>query len=222
MFAGSPSPVGLATDHRSQYVRHRGPRRTDAVRSGPRTTRSRTTRCRFACRAAGRAPAPGSCTRQCPESFRSPSRRRGRWQTVGAHRRRSLGETEVEHLGVAVARDRDVRRLEVAVDDALVMRGVQRIGDLPSQRRAPRRTVSGPRAIRSARVPPSTSSRTRNAPTWCRLPRRRRWRRYSDGSARRAPAPRARTARGDPRRQRRRRAATLTATSRPSRVSRAR
>ena len=40
------------------------------------------------------------------------------------------GKAEVEQLRVAARRDEDVRRLDVAVDDARRMRGVERIGDL--------------------------------------------------------------------------------------------
>ena len=41
-----------------------------------------------------------------------------------------LGQAEVEHLHLAVGRDLDVRGLEVAVDDALVVRGLERLGNL--------------------------------------------------------------------------------------------
>ena len=41
-----------------------------------------------------------------------------------------LGETEVEHLDLPVRRHLDVRRLEVAVDDALLVRLLERLGDL--------------------------------------------------------------------------------------------
>ena len=47
---------------------------------------------------------------------------------------RSFGETKVEHLHDAVGRDLDVRRLEIAVDDAFVVRGLERVGDLPRHR----------------------------------------------------------------------------------------
>ena len=42
-----------------------------------------------------------------------------------------LGEPEVEHLDPALRRHLDVGRLEVAVDDALRVRGFERLGDLP-------------------------------------------------------------------------------------------
>jgi hypothetical protein len=41
-----------------------------------------------------------------------------------------LRETEVEHLDDAVGPDLDVGGLEVSVDDALLVRGFERIGDL--------------------------------------------------------------------------------------------
>jgi hypothetical protein len=40
-------------------------------------------------------------------------------------------QTEVEDLHFAVGRDLDIRRLEIAMDDAFLVRGFERIGDLP-------------------------------------------------------------------------------------------
>ena len=45
-----------------------------------------------------------------------------------------LGETEVEHLHGAVAAHLDVRGLEVAVNDPLLVRGFEGLGDLPRHR----------------------------------------------------------------------------------------
>ena len=45
------------------------------------------------------------------------------------HRR----EAEVEQLGVAARRDEDVGRLDVAMHDAGVVRGVERVGDLHAE-----------------------------------------------------------------------------------------
>ena len=46
---------------------------------------------------------------------------------------RQLGEPEVENLGVAGARDEDVRRLDVAVHDPLLVRRRQRLGHLGAE-----------------------------------------------------------------------------------------
>ena len=53
-----------------------------------------------------------------------------------------LGEAEVEHLDLAVRRQLDVRGLEVAVDDALLVGFLERLGDLPRDRE---RLVDGDR-----------------------------------------------------------------------------
>ena len=45
--------------------------------------------------------------------------------------RDGLADAEVQHLDDAARRDLDVRRLQIPVDDALLVRGVERIGDLP-------------------------------------------------------------------------------------------
>ena len=45
-----------------------------------------------------------------------------------------LGEAEVEHLHRAVGADLDVGRLQVAVDDPLLVRRLERFGDLPRDR----------------------------------------------------------------------------------------
>ena len=46
---------------------------------------------------------------------------------------RELGEAEIEHLHPALARDEDVRGLDVAVQDALAVRGVEGIRDLHAE-----------------------------------------------------------------------------------------
>jgi hypothetical protein len=46
-------------------------------------------------------------------------------------RRCALRESEVEHLDDVVVGDFDVRRLEIAMDDAGVVSGGERVGDLP-------------------------------------------------------------------------------------------
>ena len=74
-------------------------------------------------------------------------------------RRSRLRQTEVEDLHDPVGRDLDIGGLQIAVDDALLVRRVERFGDLP---RDGQRLVErmGPRAMRSASVSPSTSSST--------------------------------------------------------------
>ena len=42
-----------------------------------------------------------------------------------------LGEPEIEHLHLTIAGERDVRGLEVPVDDGLLVRRFQGLGDLP-------------------------------------------------------------------------------------------
>ena len=71
-----------------------------------------------------------------------------------------LGQSEVEHLHVAGLGERDVRRLQIAMHDAFVMRRLQRERDLT---RDFDRLVQryGAALERLASVPPSTSSRTR-------------------------------------------------------------
>ena len=54
-----------------------------------------------------------------------------------------FGQAEVQHLHLPVVREGDVRRLEVAVDDPLLVRGLQRIRDLARDRhRLPERQRS--------------------------------------------------------------------------------
>lgn len=48
-----------------------------------------------------------------------------------ARRIHGLGKTEVEHFHRAVRPDLDVRRFQIAVDDAALVRGFERVGDLP-------------------------------------------------------------------------------------------
>ena len=70
------------------------------------------------------------------------TRRRGQVMSVGdvriARRRTSpfegFGQTEVEHFHRAVGAHLDVRGLQIAVDDALLVRGFERVGDLPGDR----------------------------------------------------------------------------------------
>ena len=77
-------------------------------------------------------------------------------------------DTEVENLGRSLGRDLDVGRLEIAMHDAALVRSLERGRDLLREaqrvRQAEATRASCTRAcapIRSARVWPSTSSRTR-------------------------------------------------------------
>ena len=79
-----------------------------------------------------------------------------------ASRPQRLGQAEVEDLDLAVRCDLDVGGLQVAVDDAFVVCGFQRLGDLAARERASLRPASGRPPTRSASVSPSTSSSTRN------------------------------------------------------------
>jgi len=44
-----------------------------------------------------------------------------------------FGDAEIEQLRLAALRDEDVCRLDVAMDDALRVRGVERVGDLTAR-----------------------------------------------------------------------------------------
>jgi hypothetical protein len=65
-----------------------------------------------------------------------------------------LRQTEIEHFHGPVGAQLDVGRLQVAVDDARVVRGLEGLGNLPRQRRASRahRTDRSSRRV-SARLP---------------------------------------------------------------------
>ena len=80
--------------------------------------------------------------------------------TVAPVRLQRLGQPEVEHLDGAVGSHLDIRRLQVAVDDALLVCGFQRLGDLFRDRQASSNGIA-PRAMRCGRASPSTSSMTR-------------------------------------------------------------
>src|SRR5712691_8571647 len=68
-----------------------------------------------------------------------------------------FGQSEVQDLGVPTFGDKDVRRLDVAMDDPFGVRRIERIGDFdghPSQRSISR----GPPSIRRLSVVPSRYS----------------------------------------------------------------
>jgi hypothetical protein len=63
-------------------------------------------------------------------------RQRRRRRRIRARRRgiERFCKAEVEHLDRAVRADLDVRRLQIPVDDALVVRGLEGVGNLPADR----------------------------------------------------------------------------------------
>ena len=156
-------------------------RRSRSARPGPWRRRARSprrapaaspARCRPPCARRGRsrsAPRRGrsrASRRRRPGRPRSPRHCSGdMYSTVptieaplpDAAVAERLGEAEVGEVG-AVAFEQDVVRLDVAVDDAGGVGGVERFGDLAEQRRPPRPGGSGPsRSISLRRSPPSTS-----------------------------------------------------------------
>ena len=81
---------------------------------------------------------------------------------VGSDRLERLGEAEVQHLGMSAWRHDDVLRLDVAVDDAALVRLVERIGDLHAEGGdLPR--LEAPRRSSDESVSPSTYSITRKS-----------------------------------------------------------
>ena len=70
-----------------------------------------------------------------------------------------LRQAEVQHLDHAVGRDLDVGRLQIAMDDPLLVRRFERVGGLPRWT-ARQPSTARPSAIRSASVDPSTISST--------------------------------------------------------------
>ena len=114
------------------------------------------------------APARGSCRRPCRGSCRRRSSSPaivivGEIVTRSATRRPSgsiaFARPKSSTFTVPSGAHLDVRRLQIAVDDPLLVRRLERLGDLPGDRQ---RLVDGnrPCAIRSASVGPSTSSIT--------------------------------------------------------------
>ena len=140
--------------HRVAGVRdqHRDPARPPRTAAG-RSAGSRppppASRCRSARRAPGRAVAcSGDMNSGVPRIW--PSRLR----SAAPDRRRGQDQAEVEQLGHVVhapaPRGEDVRRLDVAVDQARRVRLAQRPADLPQQVDHPRRAAAG-RGARPAR-----------------------------------------------------------------------
>ena len=47
--------------------------------------------------------------------------------------RADLGQAEIENFGVSAIGDEDIRRLDVAMNDALGMSGIERVGNLDAE-----------------------------------------------------------------------------------------
>ena len=147
---------------RSTTTRVRTPRRRSALVEHAH----RTPRCRVRLSTVVPAPAPGH-VRGGAEHHADARHHRGRGHRRrfrGARRHRTwrcqrLRQAEVEHLHDAVRSQLDVGRLQVAVDDPLLVGGFERLGDLRAIGSASS-TGIGPCAMRSASVGPSTSSMT--------------------------------------------------------------
>ena len=78
-----------------------------------------------------------------------------------------VGAAEVAELGVAGDVEEDVGRLDVAVDDAALVRGVQRRQQVERQPPRGRAAKRPPAASRSASVPPAISSNTNRPAAGC-------------------------------------------------------
>ena len=98
-------------------------------------------------------------------AHRERSRTRERWRvqrvrTRPAGRSRSR-EAEIQHLHRAVGAQLDVRGLQIAMDDPLLVRRFESLGDLPGDRQGLIDRDRAPAAMRCERSSPSTSSITR-------------------------------------------------------------
>ena len=115
-----------------------------------RRARCRRKRCRSARRAPRRAPARATYRQRSPRRAWARQMLVGRRHGVGKRRGgvgrrtgRHLCQPEVEDLRLAARRDEDVGRLDVAVDDPLRVRRVERIRDLRADVQHARRAASG-------------------------------------------------------------------------------
>ena len=163
---GKRRPVGLIAEHRRQRIGH-----VLAVKSAAAGEH-------FVEHAPERPDVAAPIDRLAPCLLRAHVRRRAENHPGLGHRRRGdgrrhrrvrqrtdgrfhrLGQAEVEHLHRAIWPDLDVGGFQIPVDDALLVRRLERLGDLPGDGE---RFIDGnrdPRAIRSASVGPSTSSMT--------------------------------------------------------------
>ena len=79
--------------------------------------------------------------------------------------RSDLRQPEVENLGVPALGDKDVRGLDVAVDDAFGVGGVERVGNFDGQSEAESSVSIGRLAMRCFSVAPSRNSIAMNGLT---------------------------------------------------------
>ena len=160
------------------------------------------------------APAPGSCMRPCRARCRppsSPAPSPASAMPARARRARAaLARPKSSTFTASSGRDLDVRRLQIAVDDALLVRGVERGGDLAGdmlQRTQSEALFGGARRSRSLERVTLDDLHHQRENAVDRSRSRGSWRR-SGGSASREGALRARSARSGRDRRRAPRAAS--------------
>ena len=144
------------------------------------------------------APARATCRNRAQRDARTGQfllRGRGRHGVGGSDfTGRSSGihhfcQAEIEDFGMTALGHEDVRGLDVAVDDALGVSGVERVGNLDAQVRIESMSMGRPPMRRFSVRPSSNSMAMKDRRLRCS--RRRRWCRCWDGSGRTPPAPRA-------------------------------
>ena len=156
-----------------------------------------------------RAPCTRRCRGSCPAAVaREPGERRRRIVGVPVTaadaplRSSAFASPKSSTFTVPSSSDLHVRRLEIAMHDALLVRGLERVGDLARDgQRVAERQRDRARSLRQiVALNQLHDQRTARCPVL--TPRARRRARCSGDSARRGLAPRARSARAAPRRQR--------------------
>ena len=135
----------------------------------------------------GRAAPPAACKASVPASHARRHRVARARHRIGDVRRQPARQAEVEHLGAAFGADHDVRRLQIAMDDAARVRVRERVGDLrpvadDGLRRQTVRRDRSPRAAGPRRTPWRCTAGRR-----FRRPRRRCRCADDSGPTRRAP-----------------------------------
>ena len=151
---GQAFPRRVALHHRREHVGHRLPGEGPATREELEEERPEGPDVRPLVQAPAASLLGGHVARGPEDDSRLGARlRQGRRlrQVRGGARGRvpgiGLRQAEVEHLHVAVGCELDVRRLEVAVDDPLLVRFLERFGDLPRDGQG---HVDGNRAVPQA------------------------------------------------------------------------